>query len=140
MWVKATAASRADGARGQSERKDGSMQNVELKKLADDLEGVSAITGDLEARIRAALATAGFGAPANLATVDDVLLAVDTVVPSWAVSLEGDASAEHGHWTCTLRKSRERDNDEVIGVGKGEHPAPALMAALIKVLSFRMAA
>jgi hypothetical protein len=112
------------------------MQDAKLKTLGEEIEAAQAVTGDVAGRARAALEAAGHSAAEGFGTVDAVLAIVDRALPGWAVTMEGWASADHGHWTCSLRRSRERDNDEVIGVGKSQHLVPALLAALIKVLSF----
>lgn len=112
------------------------MQDAKLKALGEEIEAAAEVTGDLAARALRALEAAGHSAAEGFGSVDAVLAIVDRALPGWAVSMEGSASAEHGHWTCTLRRSRERDNDEIIGVGRSQHLAPALLAALVKVVSF----
>lgn len=112
------------------------MQDEKLKALGEEIEAAAAVTGDLASHVRAALEAAGHSATEGFGSVDAVLVIVDRALPGWAISMEGSASAEHGHWTCSLRRSRERDDDAVVGVGKSQHLVPALLAALIKVLSF----
>lgn len=111
------------------------MLDQALKALGEEIETVLTVEGPLAERAREALVSAGLSDAADFATIDGVLALVDAALPGWAISLEGRASAEHGHWTCTLRRSRERDNDEVIGIARGDHPAPVLLAALLKALA-----
>jgi hypothetical protein len=112
------------------------MRDAKLKALGAEIEAAGAVTGELAERASAALEAAGHPGAGDFGSADAVLGLVGRVLPGWAVSMEGWASAEHGHWTCTLRRARERDNDEVVGVGNSQHLAPALLAALIRVLSF----
>jgi len=111
------------------------MQNAELKALADAAEA-AALDTDLETRLRDALRKAALPHTANFGSADAVLGLIDAALPGWAITLEGTASPDHGSWTCTLRRSRMRDNDEVIGVGKAQHLHQALLGALIRTLSF----
>lgn len=113
------------------------MQDAKLKALGERIEAAEALDPPLESAARAALADAGIAAPRGLGGFDTMLGLVEAALDGWAVSLDGTAAAAHGHWTCTLRRSRERDNDEVVGVGHGRRPAQAMLAALIEVLSFR---
>jgi hypothetical protein len=112
------------------------MQDAKLRALGEAIEAASAVEGALAARAAEALAAAGVPVPDGFGGVDAVLAVVDRALPGWSITLEGTASAGNGHWTCTLRRSRERDNDEVIGIGRGAHLAPALLGALVKVVAF----
>lgn len=118
------------------------MNQAELKELADDIEAARTLDeGQISraaAEIGAMLAGSDDGlarAPGALSSTDTVLLIVDRALPGWAVSLDGTASEADGHWTCVLRKSHARDDDETIGIGKGPVLAHALLAALLTVRS-----
>lgn len=112
------------------------MQDPGLRALGEEIEAAAEVSGGLAARATAVLEAAGHSAAEGFGSVDGVLAIVERALPGWSISIEGRASAAHGHWTCSLRRSRARDNDEVLGVGKSQHLAPALLAALIEVLSY----
>ena len=111
------------------------MVDAGLKALGEEVEAAAEIGGELAARVARALDAAGHCAPQGFGGVDAVLAAVAAALPGWAVSMDGQASTEHGHWTCTLRRSRARDNDEAVGVGRGNRAGPALLGALLKALA-----
>jgi hypothetical protein len=95
--------------------------------------------GELDAAVEAlhALRNAlGDGAAVGVgaaATTDGALALVGEVLPGWRVDLEGHARAPDGRWTCSLRASGARDDDEVIGIGHAPSPALAILGALIRV-------
>lgn len=64
---------------------------------------------------------------------------VDKCLPGWTIALKGKAVEPDGHWSCVLRESSARDNDEVIGTGKAPTVALALLKALLKVALQRSA-
>jgi hypothetical protein len=70
-------------------------------------------------------------------STEAVLGHITGVLPGWAVRLEGTAIGPNGRWTCTLRRSGSRDDEEVIGIGRAPTPPLAMIAALIRVLIIR---
>lgn len=68
---------------------------------------------------------------------DAVVRLIDEALPTWSITAEGIANDRNGHWHCYLRRSRGRDNDEMIGIGKGPQLRLALLAALLRVLAYR---
>ena len=72
----------------------------------------------------------GVGAAAS---TDGALALAEAVLPGWRVDLEGNARTSDGRWTCSLRASGARDDDEVIGIGHSATPALAILGALIRV-------
>lgn len=120
------------------------MNRDELQALADRIEAAS--TPDLGislATLKGLVAALpqGEAAPVVRAGLVDsteaVLGLVTGVLPGWAVRLEGTAIAPNGRWTCTLRRSGSRDDEEVIGIGRAPTPPLAMIAALIRVLIIR---
>jgi len=95
--------------------------------------------GDLDVAVEAlqTLRTAlDDGSPVGVgaaASTDGALTLVEVVLPGWRVDLEGHARSPDGRWSCSLRASGARDDDEVIGIGRGPTPALAIMGALIRV-------
>jgi len=67
------------------------------------------------------------------ASTDGALSLAAETLPGWRGDLEGHARAPDGRWTCSLRASGARDDDEVIGIGHGPSPALAILGALIRV-------
>ena len=67
------------------------------------------------------------------ASTDGALALAEAVLPGWRVDLEGHARTPDGRWTCSLRASGARDDDEVIGIGHAATPALAILGALIRV-------
>lgn len=70
---------------------------------------------------------------------DAVIHLVGRMLPDWTIILQGIARQPNGHWNCHLRQSEDRDNDEVIGSGKGPMLRFSLLAALLRVLAYRVA-
>ncbi|MDP3264669.1 MAG: hypothetical protein U1E06_07170 [Tabrizicola sp.] len=65
--------------------------------------------------------------------VEQVLHLIDAILPAWTIQLTGKAMEPDGHWRCSLRETRGRDEDEVIGLGSGAVVGLALLAALLRV-------
>ena len=65
--------------------------------------------------------------------VEEVLHLVDLAVPGWTIQLTGKAREPDGHWRCSLRETRGKDEDEVVGVGSGPAVGLALLEALLDV-------
>jgi hypothetical protein len=112
------------------------MADADLKALGEEIEAAEAVAGDLEDRARAALRAASLPQPSGFGSVDAVLGVIDTALPGWEIALDGEASAGHGHWRCSLRRSsRTTDGDMALGAACARHPATALAAALFKALA-----
>lgn len=89
-----------------------------LKQLKLDPDGAAAVT------------------IAHLADSDGVLAAANKIVPGWSVHLTGKAYVNDGHWTCTLRRSQGRDNDDFVGIGKAKQMHHALLSALLETAEY----
>ena len=70
-------------------------------------------------------------------STDEIIHMVDAAYPNWSIRLRGRASDKDGHWVCTLRRSDELDNDDMIGIGKAPVLAHAILAALLKLAELR---
>lgn len=68
---------------------------------------------------------------------DAALLLIDHAFPGWSISIDGTASVEHGHWSCTLRPSETSDDAAFLGVGKSDRLPAALLAALLNAMAMR---
>ena len=73
---------------------------------------------------------------ADLDSTDKVLEVIYALKPGWSVTVKGTARLPNGHWRCTLRRSSEKDNDEYLGIARGPTLPHALLASLLKALSF----
>lgn len=67
---------------------------------------------------------------------DKALDLIGQSLPGWSVAIEGTV-AVGGAWTCTLRDTGLRDDDEVIGIGTAATPPLAMILALLQVLIIR---
>jgi hypothetical protein len=120
------------------------MTKEELQALAARLEkGVgldaaeAAGLGDL---IRAAFPdrpVAPRGEADTFGSADAVLGLVAEALPSWSVHITGHSATVKGRWTCTIRETGVRDDDELIGVGKADRLSHAVTAALLKIIELR---
>jgi hypothetical protein len=120
------------------------MKNADGTGLADRIEGGSPHDPDFVHEVLRGLAEAypedvGSGAigPAALVSADAALALVRRKLPGWSIEVEGSANEADGHWRCLLRKSEVRDDDMLIGVGKGRSLQLALIAALLRVAARR---
>jgi hypothetical protein len=75
--------------------------------------------------------------PGLVDSTDEVLRLVSTRHPGWSVELKGKAREPDGRWTCTLRESGARDDEEVIGIGHGPTVPFAIISALLHVAMIR---
>jgi hypothetical protein len=123
------------------------MTKDDLHRLAATLEMDDAIGGEDAARLARAIGEAfpGRSLPqlprAEVHGSTDALLdLVAGALPSWSLHLSGASATVHGRWTCTIRETGVRDDDELIGVGKAASPARAIAAALLKVIVLRRGA
>jgi hypothetical protein len=120
------------------------MNHDDLARLADGIENASAgdpdAVRDMLAGLKAAFAEHAAARSIDAAVLvsgDAALDLIQSVLPDWTVSLKGKAHLPDGHWTCTLRESTSRDDDELLGVGKGRTPPLAMTAALLRVAARR---
>ena len=120
------------------------MTKEELHCLAAQLEGGEALDPAETTGLATAVSAAFPERPlwdgaraAALATTDGVLGLLAEALPSWSVHISGQSAAVSGRWTCTVRETGVRDDDELIGVGKADTPARAVAAALLKVAEMK---
>jgi hypothetical protein len=123
------------------------MTKEELHALAARLEAAEgpcgADAGPIAELIDAAFAGRPVwrGARADaLGSTDAVLGLVAEALPSWSVHISGQSAAAAGRWTCTIRETGVRDDDELIGVGRAETLPNAVTAALLNIIGMRAAA
>ncbi|MBA3910298.1 MAG: hypothetical protein C0524_10530 [Rhodobacter sp.] len=69
--------------------------------------------------------------PAMLTSTEAAFALACTVFPAWKIELHGPATATAGIWDCTIREGGTRDDDEVIGIGRGATIPLALTAAMV---------
>ena len=118
-------------------RKDEDMDADTLQAVLTRIE--QARGGDLDVAVetlqalRSALEDGSAVTVGAAASTDGALALAETVLPGWRVDLEGQARTPDGRWTCSLRASGARDDDEVIGIGHAATPALAVLGALIRV-------
>lgn len=75
---------------------------------------------------------------ATVLTISDAALAlICRRLPGWVVSHQGEASEPDGNWTCSLRETGMRDDDDLFGTGRGRTPALAPRSALLLTLARR---
>lgn len=67
---------------------------------------------------------------------DKAFSLIAQALPGWGVGLDGTAAAG-GIWTCRLRATGLRDDDELIGIGAAETAPLAMIVALLQVLISR---
>ncbi|WP_424940525.1 hypothetical protein [Aliiroseovarius sp. S253] len=112
--------------------------NTDLVKLAQEVEAALTLDGDLVERVIAQLFEV-LGdqriEPKHLDSTDQILALIAAIRPGWAMSMKGAAHLPNGHWSCSLRKSDLRDNDEYLGIGRGPTLPHSLLAALLKALA-----
>jgi hypothetical protein len=123
------------------------MTRNELHHLAERIEGAAALGGEEAAAVRRLISAACADRPVSGSAegegsgpTDAVLRLMAEALPSWSVHLSGSSATVAGRWTCTIRETGVRDDDELIGVGKALTPAGAIAAALLKVVGMRAAA
>ncbi len=112
---------------------DGDALRAVLTRIEQARDGDPDVAAEALRALRTALedgAPVGIGAAAS---TDGALALVEAVLPGWRVGLEGHARTPDGRWTCSLRASGARDDDEVIGIGHAPTPALAILGALIRV-------
>lgn len=115
-------------------------QNVE--ELARRIEAAGALDTGIASAAAASIAALSPTAAAagidagRLSSAETVLHLLDRALPGWSIHLEGTAHEPDGHWSCRLRSTGLRDNDEFIGHGKGPGIANALLSALLRTLAY----
>ena len=114
------------------------MVDEKMAALVQRIESGSARDPELVAAVmrglREAVADSGDSPDAGaLVSTEQALALVARALPGWHVALEG------APWTCTLRESGARDDDELIGIGRATTPALAVVAAFLLVMARRAA-
>ncbi len=113
------------------------MINSGLEQLIKEVEAAAQLDRAILARAADVLrqvfpeADLSVAAPSDL--VEQALHLVDRVLPAWTIRLTGNATGPDGHWHCSLRESRDSDEDELIGFGSAAHIGLAVVAALLRV-------
>ena len=120
------------------------MARQELHAAAARIEAGEVPDREMAGQIADLLASAVPGRPlwrgamaGALGSTDAALALVAEALPSWSVHLSGASATVAERWTCTIRETGVRDDDELIGVGKAETPAAAVAAALLKAIAMR---
>lgn len=120
------------------------MTKDDLHQLAATLELDDSTGADDAGRLMRAIGDAfpGRSLPQTprgnaFGSTDALLALVAGELPSWSLHLSGASATVKGRWTCTIRETGVRDDDELIGVGKAASPARAVAAALLKVIALR---
>jgi hypothetical protein len=120
------------------------MTPDELRGLSDRLEGDTAPDAAARAELAALIAAAFPGRPVGrealaeaLCSTDGALAVLAEALPSWSVHITGHSATVSGRWTCTIRETGVRDDDELIGVGKAATLAAAVAAAMLKIIELR---
>lgn len=115
---------------------------TDIETLASEIEASGGAIGERQATricsFAAALNTGIDVTPEDLASTEMVLHLTDLVVPGWTIQLRGKAIEPDGHWSCTLRSSGSRDNDEYIGRGQAPNLTSAILAATLRVIAFQL--
>ena len=120
------------------------MNAQQLHDLVERIEIAEWPDADLAAEVLESIKSALSGEsgsltlePALLESTDAALHLVSLKVPNWSIMLQGYAHEPDSGWTCTLREGTVRDDDELIGIGKGPTLPLALLAALLRILVIR---
>ena len=118
------------------------MNRDQMQAFADRIEGATALELDLAVAtlegLRAALPRATPDLrPGVVELTDAALHLVICTLPNWSVALSGTAHEPDGRWTCTLRPSGARDDEEVIGIGRAPTVPLALIVALLRVVTIQ---
>ena len=120
------------------------MTKEELHALAARLEGGEGLDPEGAGRVAGLIGAAFPNRPVwqsshavALHSTDAVPCLVAEALPSWSVHVTGHSARAAGRWTCTIRETGVRDDDELIGVGKADTLPYAVMVALLKVIELR---
>jgi hypothetical protein len=114
------------------------MGQQNLEALARQIEAAEA-TGDDTGRLLSEALGAAFPALVDsirrlgrqTGDMGAMLEVISAAFPGWTIAMGGKASLPDGNWTCSLRESGVRDDDDVIGIGKAKTPTLALAAAAL---------
>lgn len=116
------------------------MQKSKLEELAKRVEAASNADSDLIATAANVLRESFPTAAAAGHVPDDIAASTDAIVelviaalPGWHFSIHGRARSTSGSWSCSLRRSDVRDDDELIGVGEAQTLSLATLAAVLRV-------
>ncbi len=118
------------------------MNHEEITALARAIEKGGADQPDFVRRLLAGLqevfagsapgAAPGPTIDASVLTSAEAALALAAAAyPAWRIEIDGRARLGAGGWNCTIREGGTRDDDEVIGIGRGPTIALALLAAML---------
>ncbi|MGB8812063.1 MAG: hypothetical protein WCC57_02660 [Paracoccaceae bacterium] len=118
--------------------------SLHLEEMAEKIEVMKTpdprLVGDIAAILNQLIPATGgqtkIGA-SDLSSTDQMLHLIDAIAPGWSIRVKGKAFEPDGHWSCSLRSSETRDEDEFIGHAKGPHLSLTLVAALLRVLAYR---
>lgn len=116
------------------------MSQSEIEELAGRVEAASSADPDLAATVARTL-RASFPAAALAGQIpDDIATSADAIValaiaalPGWHFSIHGRARSVAGAWSCTLRRSDVRDDDETIGVAEAHTLNLVILAAVLRI-------
>jgi hypothetical protein len=114
------------------------MGRQDLEALARQIEAAEA-NGEVTGRLLADALSEAFPAQVeairrlgrHTGDMAAMLEVISAAFPGWTVALRGKASLPDGSWTCSLRESGVRDDDDVIGIGKAKTPTLAIAAAAL---------
>lgn len=119
------------------------MTDDHLHALAAELEAGHGLDAATAARVAETVAAAFPDRPVGQETgtasssADGMLALLAEALPSWSVHVTGHSATLRGRWTCTIRETGVRDDDELIGVGKAETLASAIAAALVMLAGLK---
>lgn len=110
------------------------MNHEAITMLARSIEAGAAdqpeFVQSVMAGLQAVFPDAGVDA-ATLTSAEAALALAERAFPAWRIELHGQAVAQAGSWACTIREGGTRDDDEVIGIGRGATIPLALVAAML---------
>lgn len=113
------------------------MSKVTIEALLKQLEAAATLDADVlnasAEAVREVFPKAPHHPEVLAEPVEAVLHLIDGCLPGWTIQLTGKAAEPDGHWRCSLRKTRGRDEDEFMGLGHGPTVALALLQALLRV-------
>lgn len=120
------------------------MHRNELLELADRIEATETLDPALSADVIRGLwscfpteAAAG-DIPDSLAGSSDAIIGlVNAALPGWHFKIHGRARHSLDAWSCSLRQSDVRDDDEILGTGTAACLSQAILAAVIRVGAWR---
>lgn len=115
---------------------------VDFTTLAAEVESQGAVGAgqarDLVAALRGLFPKATID-PSTLGSTDALLHLTDRVAPGSDIHLRGMAVEPNGHWSCVIRRSDARDNDEFVASGKGPTLSAAILIATLRLIGYKAA-